>query len=52
MAVPTTATDNSEITKLAGEYYDACNAKLFNEKTSWLGIGLHSGVWMVIVSVF
>jgi len=47
VAVPSTATENAEITKLAGEYYDTCSAKLFNEKTTWIGIKLQSDVWMV-----
>ena len=47
MVVPITATENAEIASLASDYYDTCNAKSFNEKTAWIGIDLHSGVWKV-----
>ncbi len=50
--MPSTATENAEITKLAGEYYDTCSAKLFNEKTTWIGIKLQSEVWMVSFKIF
>jgi hypothetical protein len=45
--VPTTNSENLAVTNLAAGYYEACKAKMWNEKTSWIGIELQSNLWMV-----
>ncbi len=51
MVVPTSETENSAVTNLASEYYEMCQAELWNEKTTWIGIERPSEVWIVRLEI-